>query len=304
MDFPYWLKKRVITNSKFYEVKNIVERLNLNTICQSARCPNLFECFSSGHVTFLILGKLCTRKCAFCGVKKGSPEELDADEPEKIACAVKSLNIRYVVVTSVSRDDLEDKGAEQFCKTTRAIKRTSPGTRIEVLIPDFGGSAYSLKRVIASEPDVIAYNMETVESLYSKVRPASSYSRGIEVLNFLSKNSQKSIIKSSLMLGLGEKKEEILSTIEEIHRTGCKVLVIGQYLRPDKNSLSVQNFIALDEFRKYSKFAHKIGFRHVLSRPFARSSYLAWNTISNEDATLRPREIHRISGIKSPKSSH
>ncbi|MBM3253142.1 MAG: lipoyl synthase [Candidatus Omnitrophica bacterium] len=279
MDFPYWIKKRVIINSKFNEIQDAIEKLNLNTVCYSAKCPNRFECFSRAHLSFLILGNVCTRTCAFCGIKNSLPEKIDIDEPERISYAVSVLDIKYIVITSVTRDDLPDGGAEQFYKTVLAVRKTNPTTRIEVLIPDFRGKPKYLSHIIESNPDVIAYNIETVKSLYRRVRPNSSYERSMRVLSFLSKNSKKCIVKTSIMLGLGEKQEEVLSTIRQLRLTGCRVLVIGQYLKPDRNCLDVKRFIPLGEFKRYSEFAYKMGFKYVLSSPFARSSYLAQNAL-------------------------
>ncbi len=277
--FPHWIKRKVIVNTRFLEVKGLLDKFNLNTVCYWAKCPNLFECFSGGHASFLILGKICTRSCSFCGIKKGSPEKVDFEEPERIARAVQILDLKYVVITSVTRDDLTDKGSNQFYNTVVAIKKFNPKTKIEILIPDFNAKPKLLELVISSGADVISHNLETIKSLYKRVRVYSSYQRGFEVLNFLGRNSKKAFLKSSIMLGLGEEQEEVLSTIRELRLTGCDILVIGQYLKPDKNCMDVIRFVSPEEFNLFSEFAYKAGFKYVLSSPFARSSYLAKNAL-------------------------
>ncbi len=277
--FPHWIKRKVIVNTRFLEIKCLLEKFNLNTVCYRAKCPNLFECFSKGHASFLILGNICTRSCRFCGIKKGSPEQVDLDEPERIARVVRVLGLRYIVITSVTRDDLPDKGSNQFYNTVIAIRKINPQTKIEILIPDFDAEPRLLELVINSGADVISYNLETIKSLYNKVRMDSSYQRGIKVLDFLVRNSKKSFIKSSIMLGLGEKQEEALSAIRQLRLVGCEILVIGQYLKPDKNCMDVVRFVSPEEFNLYSEFAYGSGFKYVLSSPFARSSYLAKNAL-------------------------
>ncbi len=281
VNFPDWIKKRIVTNPRYEELKGSIKKFNVQTVCFNARCPNSFECFSKGHISFLILGDVCTRACGFCSVKSGQePKGVDIKEPDKIARVVKELKMRYVVITSVTRDDLADGGAGHFSHTVSAIRKINKDIKIELLVPDFSYKLDALKLVIEARPDVISHNIETVGSFYDTVRPDYIYSKGLELLRYLSENSNGYLVKSSIMLGLGEEKSEVFSTIEEIRRTGCNALVIGQYLKPRSDCLEVKRFVPLDEFKAYEEFAYEIGFKHVLSHPFARSSYLAEKVFS------------------------
>ena len=270
---PEWIKKRVPTESTC-RVKKILDDLSLNTVCESAVCPNIYECFSKGYATFMILGNRCTRNCRFCGVSPlVSSIPPDKKEPEKIANAVKILGMRYVVITSPTRDDLPDGGAEQFALTVKAIKETTPETRVEVLIPDFKGKSESIEKVFKARPDVISHNIETVPSLYPSIRPSSDYKISMDVLRTIKENGF--ITKSGFMLGLGEKKEEVLELLKALKDTGCEYIVIGQYLRPSKNAVPVKEFFPEEVFKEYEGIGRRMGFKNVYAGVFYRSSYLA-----------------------------
>jgi len=270
---PEWIKKKVPPEST-YRVKKILDELSLNTVCESAVCPNIYECFSRGYATFMILGDRCTRNCRFCGVRplvRSIPP--DKKEPEKIANAVKILRMKYVVITSPTRDDLPDGGAEQFALTVKAIKKITPEIRVEVLIPDFKGNKECIEKVFRAMPDVISHNIETVPSLYPSVRPSSNYQTSINLLRIIKEN--EFITKSGFMLGLGEKKEEVLELLKALRDTGCEYLVIGQYLRPSKKALPVKEFIPEEIFKGYEEIGRRMGFKNVFAGVFYRSSYLA-----------------------------
>ena len=260
-------------NEQFMRVNSLVNANKLHTVCRSAACPNQTECWNAGTATFMILGNVCTRGCRFCNVPKGMPEGLDAEEPARIADAVKALKLRYAVITSVTRDDLEDGGSRIFSETVRAIRAVSPGCKVEVLIPDFQGSEASLLTVLDSNPDVLDHNLETVPSLYPTVRPQADYLRSLEVLA----RSEKfgSITKTGLMLGLGETKEEVLKVMRDLRIIGCSILTIGQYLQPSRKHLPVERYYHPGEFALFRDQALALGFRHVMAGPLARSSYHA-----------------------------
>jgi lipoic acid synthetase len=274
---PFYVKKRVSSNDEFLYMKNLLKEYGVNTVCESAVCPNIYECFGKKYASFMILGNICTRNCKFCGVSKGKPEKVDEKEPEKIAGIVKKLKMKYVVITSVTRDDLPDAGANHYAKVTEAIKRISPETKIELLIPDFKGDLNFLKIVFNSRPDIISHNIETLPSLYPIIRPRSNYKISMEVLSEIKKNGF--ITKSGFMLGLGEKEEEIFKLMEEILNKGCDILVVGQYLKPAKNGYEVRKFYTEDFFLKIKEYGLKIGYKKVFSGIFYRSSYLAENSI-------------------------
>ncbi len=275
---PEWFKIRLNTNDRMMYVKSLIRNNNLNTVCTSAACPNRTECWNRGTATFLILGNVCTRTCRFCNVSKGVPCQPDADEPARVAHAVAAMKLKYAVVTSVTRDDLADGGASVFAETIGSIRASVPGCRIEVLIPDFQGSEASLKTVLKAAPDVLAHNLETVPSLYSRVRPKADYKRS---LNLLSQSAAYgAVVKSGLMLGLGEGYEEILSVLQDLCSIGCTVLTLGQYLQPSKSHLPVEKYYHPDEFTALRNHALNIGFRRVAAGPLVRSSYHAENLIS------------------------
>jgi lipoic acid synthetase len=247
----------------------------LRTVCQEANCPNRSHCFDSGTATFLILGDVCTRGCGFCNVKRGVPLPVDEDEPKRIAEAVRIMELEYAVITSVTRDDLEDGGAFMFAQTIREIKQRMPGCKVEVLIPDFAGSIQSLKTVLSASPDVLNHNLETVRRLYLKVRKGADYQRSLELLSNAKKIDRSIITKSGMMVGLGESQEEIVELMKDLRRAGCELLTIGQYLSPSENHLPVSKFYHPDEFSELKIIGERMGFKHVESGPVVRSSYHA-----------------------------
>jgi len=272
--FPPWLRKRVPHESQTRRVRDLLGGLRLHTVCQGAHCPNLFECFGRGTATFMILGSRCTRSCAFCAIEGGPPEEVDPDEPRRIAEAVAELALAHVVVTSVTRDDLPDGGSGQFAATIEAIRAVSTST-VEVLTPDFQGSLEALDRVLDARPDVFNHNVETVPRLYPQVRPEASYDRSLEVLRRAAERGGGTLAKSGLMVGLGESTDEVRAVVRDLRRAGCEMLTIGQYLRPSEAHLPVERFVTPDEFEAYRAFAEEVGFAAVASGPFVRSSYEA-----------------------------
>jgi lipoic acid synthetase len=285
---PPWLKKRLIPGGSTGRVARAVEEYRLKTVCREASCPNTMECFAAGTATFIVLGDTCTRNCGFCGVKKGLPRDIvdigdinvvrgiEDNEPQRLAGAVQSLGLRHVVVTSVTRDDLPDGGSVHFSRVVHAL-RGCKDLGIEVLVPDFGGVLEDVRRVVEAGPDVFAHNVETVPRLYPRVRPEARYKRTLHVLEFAGKtckNASKDMrIKSGLMLGLGETKQEILEVLRDLVRVGCRTVTIGQYLRPSRDQLPVERFVTPEEFKEYAEAARALGFSEVLSGPFVRSSY-------------------------------
>jgi len=281
---PKWIKKRVHMSENYYFVKNLLDEYGINTVCKSAVCPNIYECFSKKYVSFMILGNICTRNCKFCSVKKGKGEKIDEKEPEKIAEIVEKLDMKYVVITSVTRDDLPDGGASHFVKVVKKIKERSKKTIVEVLIPDFCGKKKNLEILFKSMPDIISHNLDTTSSLFPEIRPASNYDASLSVLKEIKKNGF--ISKSSFMLGLGEKKEDVFKLMDDLRKVDCDYLVVGQYLSPDKNSYPVKEFIHPDFFKKIEEKGKKMGFKNVFAGTFCRSSYLAENLLL-EDQVLR-----------------
>jgi len=273
---PKWLRVPYHNNQNNSFVTNLLKELDLNTVCLEASCPNCAECFSNKTATFLILGKICTRDCSFCNVSYGTPQLVDEDEPQRIAGAVLKLDLQYVVLTSVTRDDLQDGGAGHFANVTAAIQRASPQTSIELLIPDLP----ALKTVTDGSPAVISHNIETVQSLYESVRPSAVYERSLNVLKSIKRLNPGIRTKSGLMLGLGETREEVLKTFDDLLYADCDFLTIGQYLSPSKNHYPVYEYIELKVFDEYAKIAEQKGFRYVASAPFVRSSYNAGKALS------------------------
>jgi len=271
---PSWLKVKFPSEPNFFRVSNILKKERLHTICQSAKCPNIAECWSKKTATFLILGDICTRDCAFCAVKKGSPHPLSSDEPYQVAEAVARLGLRYAVVTSVTRDDLPDGGAFLFAETIEAIKERMPGTKVEVLIPDFQGDEKALEKVIQAQPDVLNHNLETTKAGYPRIRrPAENYKRSLKILK--KAGVKGAVTKSGLMVGLGETKEEILQSFSDLRDAGCELLTIGQYLQPTRAHAPVRKYYSPSEFKKLKDAAFDLGFRGVESGPLVRSSYMA-----------------------------
>ncbi|MDP2686631.1 MAG: lipoyl synthase [Aequorivita sp.] len=271
---PKWLRVKLPTGKKYTELRGLVEKYQLNTICTSGSCPNMGECWGEGTATFMILGNICTRSCGFCGVKTGRPQSVDWDEPEKVARSIKIMNIKHAVVTSVDRDDLKDMGSIIWAETVKAIRRMNPETTLETLIPDFQGNTRNIDRIIAVKPEVVSHNMETVKRLTREVRIQAKYERSLEVLNYL-KQAGMPRTKSGIMLGLGEMEEEVLQTMQDLRNVGLDILTIGQYLQPSKKHLPVKEFITPEQFKKYETVGLEMGFRHVESGALVRSSYKA-----------------------------
>ena len=281
MSKPPWLKKRLPPYQDLARVKSILDETSLHTVCEEARCPNLGECFSKGTATILILGKICTRNCGFCAVEHGVPVPLDETEPENIARAVQKMGLQYVVVTSVTRDDLSDGGASLFARTIQAIRVLDPKIKVEVLIPDFLGDPTSLEIVLEECPDVLNHNVETISRLYPQVRPQADYHRSIDLLKRSKQNSPQLFTKSGFMLGLGENQEEVLELLRDLRKARCDFLTIGQYLQPRPDCLPVVRFIPPEEFEEYKAIGEKMGFRAVASGPFVRSSFHASQLFEN-----------------------
>jgi len=274
---PEWLKVRIRANETFDNVNRMIGDLSLHTVCQEARCPNIFECWSEGTATFMILGDICTRHCGFCAVGKGKPTALDPDEPRHVAEAVKRLGVRHAVVTSVNRDELPDGGALHFAQTVSWIRRLNARTRIEVLIPDFCGNQEALNTVLNVRPDVLNHNTETIARLYKRVRPDAKYEQSLELLRRANafKKQQPMLTKSGLMVGLGESRDELLETFQDIAETGCDILTVGQYLSPTPKHIPIERYYTPEEFSDLKTEAIRMGFRYVEAGPLVRSSYHA-----------------------------
>lgn len=273
---PVWLRVRPPAGENYTNVKKSLRLLNLHTVCEEARCPNISECWGTGTATIMIMGDICTRGCRFCAVNSGKPFLLDAGEPERVAKAIKEWGLRYVVITSVCRDDLEDGGAEHIAKTIKAIKLLCPTTIVESLIPDFRGDESSIKEIIKSEPEVISHNIETVHRLTPKVRDArASYEQSLLVLKKIKDINSLIYTKSSIMLGLGESEDEVIQTIKDLKSVGVSILTIGQYLQPTPKHLPVIEFITPEKFNWFREIAEQMGFIYVASGPLIRSSYRA-----------------------------
>ena len=270
---PAWLKVRFSVNENFQNLKEIVNTNQLHTVCQEARCPNQGECWGRGTATLMILGDVCTRSCGFCAVKTGRPPIYDKDEPYRVAEAVRKMNLKHVVITSVNRDELPDQGATVWAETIRQIRNACPETSIEVLIPDFKGEFEPLKMVIDAHPEILSHNIETVPSLYRRVRPQAKYERSLEVLRISKEHGMTT--KSGIMVGLGETFDQVLDVLRDGRRVDLDIFNIGQYLQPTKSHLPVERFVHPDEFAEYKKFGMSIGYRHVESGPLVRSSYHA-----------------------------
>ena len=271
---PKWIRVKLPTGKNYRELRTLVDKYKLNTICQSGSCPNMGECWGEGTATFMILGNICTRSCGFCGVKTGKPLEVNWEEPEKVARSIKLMKIKHAVLTSVDRDDLKDMGSILWAETVHAVRRISPGTTMETLIPDFQGITKHIDRLIEVSPEVISHNMETVKRLTREVRIQAKYERSLDVLRYL-KEAGQNRTKTGLMLGLGEENAEVFQTIEDIRKANVDVITIGQYLQPTKKHLPVKKFVTPEEFNEFGDFARSLGFRHVESSPLVRSSYHA-----------------------------
>ncbi|MDD5644081.1 MAG: lipoyl synthase [bacterium] len=285
---PHWLIKKIYRNEASLETKEILKSLKLNTVCESARCPNMWECFSKRRATFMILGDICSRDCSFCSVKKGVPRDVDESESAGIAEAVGRMNLKHVVITSVTRDDLEDGGSSHFARTVSMLKKRYPEVLVEVLTPDFQGKVDCIKRVAESGPDIFNHNIETVKRLYEYVRPRADYYRSLDFLGFIKTNYSGIYTKSGLMVGLGETGRELESVFDDLRSAGCDILTVGQYLSPSKNNIPVAEYVHPDVFKDLENIAFAKGFLYVMSGPFVRSSYNAdqvFDKIKNKDKT-------------------
>lgn len=271
---PKWLRVKLPTGKKYTELRGLVNKYNLHTICTSGSCPNMGECWGEGTATFMILGNICTRSCGFCGVKTGRPETVDWEEPEKVARSIKLMNIKHAVVTSVDRDDLKDMGSIIWAETVKAIRRMNPETTLETLIPDFQGVERNIDRILEVSPEVVSHNMETVRRLTREVRIQAKYDRSLGVLKYL-KEQGINRTKSGIMLGLGETEAEVIETLNDLKEHKVDVVTIGQYLQPSKKHLPVKEFITPEQFKKYEEIGLDLGFRHVESGALVRSSYKA-----------------------------
>lgn len=272
---PEWLRKPQTDFRAVHALKVELRARGLHTVCESARCPNMHECFARGSATFMILGDICTRTCGFCAVPQGAPGSLAPDEPRQVAKMARRMSLRHVVITSVNRDDLPDGGSAHFAETVRAVKRALPEAKVEVLVPDFLGDLKAVARVLDSGCDVFNHNMETVRRLYARVRPQAVYSRSLEVLAFARARAPGALTKSGLMVGLGERREEVRGLLRDLRSAGVDVATIGQYLRPRRRRLPVVEYVPPERFDRYRAFGESIGFRAVFSGPLVRSSYMA-----------------------------
>jgi lipoic acid synthetase len=284
LDRPKWLRAPAPVGQNYRELKGLIERLRLHTVCESAACPNVGECWNQRTATFMILGNVCTRRCGFCAVEKGAPLPVDYDEPRRVAEAVAAMGLRFAVITSVNRDDREDGGAEQFAQVIQAIRERVPGCGVEVLIPDFQGSLPAVETVMDARPDVLNHNTETVPRLYREVRLGARYERSLAVLAHAKRVSPATPVKSGLMLGLGETTAEVLATMRDLRAHQVDILTLGQYLRPSPKHLPIARYVPPEEFAEFRQAGREMGFSHVEAGPLVRSSYHAANHAANHAA--------------------
>lgn len=270
---PDWLKVKLPSGENYAEVLNLMRKKHLNTVCEEARCPNMAECWGHRTATFMILGDTCTRSCGFCNVKLGLPTELDLDEPRRVVDSIKELDLKHAVITSVNRDELKDGGATIFKECVRLLREEAPECTVEILIPDFKGDEYAFEIIMKYPPDILNHNLETVPRLYHAVRPQAKYERSLNLIHWFKNKGLKT--KSGIMVGIGEKKEEVISLMKDLVNHGCDILTIGQYLQPTKNHLPVDRFVIPGEFSVYKEEGLKMGFKIVESSPLVRSSYHA-----------------------------
>ena len=272
---PDWLKVKIAGGKNYAKMKSLLKNAKLHTICEEAKCPNIAECFNNGTAVFLILGDICTRNCGYCNVTHGVPKPLNENEPKNVAESVKKLALKYVVITSVTRDDLEDGGASVFCETINKIKELNNNCKIEVLIPDFKGDIESLNDIIYSKPDVINHNIEVVKELFPEIRPEGNYENSITLLKNIKKRNRKIKTKSGFMIGIGENKNQILKTMDDLINADVDFLTIGQYLQPTKKHADIKKYYTPKEFEEFKEIGLKMGFKHIESGPLVRSSYHA-----------------------------
>jgi lipoic acid synthetase len=283
---PDWLKVKIGGGENFVRMKSLLRDAKLHTICEEAKCPNIAECFGSGTAVFLILGDVCTRNCRYCNVKHGTPLPLNSSEPKDVAESVKKLGLKYVVITSVTRDDLKDGGASVFSDTVQEVKKSNPGCKVEVLIPDFKGERNCLKKVLDSDPDVVNHNIEVVEYLFDSIRPDGDYRVSLELLNNIKEINKDMRTKSGFMIGIGENKKQITKTMQDLRNVDVDFLTLGQYLQPTMNHVEIKKYYTPEEFEELKRIAFNLGFKHVESGPLVRSSYHAQNAFSSEDENL------------------
>lgn len=293
---PPWLMTRLNDDGSILKMRRLLARHALHTVCESAMCPNVGQCFPKGTATFMILGNLCTRRCRFCAVGKGAPASLDPGEPRRVAEAVRALSLKHVVVTSVTRDDLPDGGAEHFARTIAEIRSQCSQATVEVLIPDFQGMQEHLRKVCAARPDIIGHNVETVPRLYPRVRPQAVYERSLNVLR-LAALAEGMRAKSGLMVGLGEEANEVVQVLRDLREVGVEMITIGQYLRPSLSHLEVQRYVPPEEFEDYRRLAEQMGFPYVASGPLVRSSFNAEEALAAFERSDRPVD-HPFKGTK------
>ena len=277
---PSWLKMKIPSGENYLKVRKTLQKYNLHTVCEEASCPNISECWGVGTATIMIMGDVCSRGCKFCNVETGKPNELDSEEPQHVAEAIKDWNLRYVVITSVCRDDLPDEGSEHFARTIQCIKSECPNTVVESLIPDFSGNEKFIETIVKAKPNVIGHNVETVKRLSSSIRDLrANYKQSLNVLKYVKELDSSIFTKSSLMLGLGESEEEILQTAQELRDVDVDIITLGQYLQPSLSHLSVKEFVTPEKFYQLKLDLRKLGFLHVESGPFVRSSFRASDVI-------------------------
>ena len=274
---PSWFRQEIPDVKKIFEMKRMFRESGLHTVCESARCPNMGKCWGQGVATFMISGDICTRACRFCSVSAGRPAALDADEPRHIAQMIQKMNLRYAVITSVARDDLPDEGAGHFAQTIQEVRGLTPEVTIEVLLPDFSAKEEHLKTITDAAPEVASHNIETVNRLSKKIRPQAEYARSLKVLKTIKRLNPSIFVKSSFMVGLGETLEEIFELMNDLLAAGCQILTVGQYLAPTqmKRHVRVERFVPPEEFESYRELGRRLGFKHVMSGPLVRSSYIA-----------------------------
>ena len=284
---PEWLKVRVPGDLQQLPVSRLINDLALNTVCQEARCPNIFECWNAGTATFMILGEICTRRCTFCAVGRGEPSPAEADEPRRVAEAVERMKVRHAVITMVNRDDMPDGGADHVAETVRSVRERT-GAAVEVLISDLEGNREALRTVIASDPEVLAHNIETVPRLYAQVRPVAKYEQSLDILRWAHEERREGMLtKSSIMLGLGETEDEILGVARDLRAAGVDIFTMGQYLAPTERNHPVRRYYTPEEFAELGRMARELGFHHVESAPLVRSSYMAHRAIESPTDAAR-----------------
>lgn len=299
LEKPDWLRIKLTTGGNYSEIKDMMRTKTLHTVCEEARCPNIYECWTNRTATFMILGDICTRACRFCAVNTGMPTELDLQEPERVAEAAEQMDLRHCVVTSVARDDLADGGARIFAETIRAIRKRLPFCRVEVLIPDFMGNWDALQIVMDANPDILNHNIETVSRLSDRVRAKAKYERSLELLRRAKEMKPKIPTKSSIMLGVGEEWNEILEAMDDLRAVDCNILTLGQYLQPTPKHLPISRYVHPDEFAELKQEGLKRGFRHVESGPLVRSSYHAHEQTDSAHAAIAADEqLIQMTGAK------